>query len=634
MCGIAGFLHLSADQRQAQHLIEAMCQVIRHRGPDAQGTWCDETIALGARRLAIIDRQGGQQPIFNEDGSILVVFNGELYNYRQLREQLERRGHRFCTQSDTEVLVHAYEEHGTACPQHLRGMFAFALWDRSRQRLLLARDRFGKKPLHYFWDGQRLLFASEIKALLQADIPRQLNHQALDEFLLYRYVPSPHTLFAHIYKLPAAHTLVYERGELYLQRYWDLSFAPTCHDDAATAIARTRALLEEAVQVRLMSEVPLGAFLSGGLDSSVVVGLMSHLMEQPVKTFAIGFEEDAYNELPYARRVAQHFGTQHHEFVVRPDLVSVLPHLVRAYDEPFADSSMLPTYYVSKLAREHVTVVLSGDGGDEIFAGYRHYQREHFISYIPGFICSMFSQAAQLMPDGMQGKGRLSNLHQDLGLRYVHGTMVFPSASRLTMFTSEYFAHIRDYNPYARQAGQFAAISHLDVVAQMQCIDIRNYLVDDILVKVDRASMFNSLETRAPLLDHLLAEYVCSLQPALRMRHGTLKYLLKQVAADIVPPDILARKKQGFAVPIERWFRGSLADYAHDTLLSLQAQQRGIFNPRFVSNLLKAHTSTRLINHSAAIWTLLCLELWFQTYMDGRNEVIPDDCSYVPQVIL
>ncbi|HZO70818.1 MAG TPA: asparagine synthase (glutamine-hydrolyzing), partial [Ktedonobacteraceae bacterium] len=354
MCGIAGFLHQSTNQRQAQHLIEAMCQAIRHRGPDSQGTWCDEIVALGARRLAIIDRQGGQQPIFNEDGSILVVFNGELYNYRQLREQLELRGHRFSTLSDTEVLVHAYEEHGTACPQHLRGMFAFALWDRSRQRLLLARDRFGKKPLHYFWDGERLLFASEIKSLLQADIPRRLNHQALDEFLLYRYVPSPHTLFAHIYKLPAAHTLVYEQGQLTLQRYWDLSFAPTCQDDEATAIARTRALLEAAVQVRLMSEVPVGAFLSGGLDSSVVVGVMSHLLEQPVKTFAIGFEEDGYNELPYARRVAQHFGTQHHEFVVRPDLVSVLPHLVRAYDEPFADSSMLPTYYVSKLARAHV----------------------------------------------------------------------------------------------------------------------------------------------------------------------------------------------------------------------------------------------------------------------------------------
>src|SRR5581483_3471815 len=282
----------------------------------------------------------------------------------------------------------------------------------------------------------------------------------------------------------------------------------------------------------------------------------------------------------------------------------------------------------------HVTVVLSGDGGDEIFAGYRHYQREHFINYIPGFICYMSSRAAQLMPDGMRGKGRLSNLHQDLGLRYVQGTMVFPPDSRPAMFTPEYFAYIYDHDPFARQAGQFAAISHLDVVTQMQYIDICNYLVDDILVKVDRASMFNSLETRAPLLDHLLAEYVCSLQPSLRMRHGTLKYLLKKVAADIVPPDILARKKQGFAVPIERWFRGSLADYAHDTLLSLQAQQRGIFNPRFVSNLLKAHTSTRLVNHSAAIWTLLCLELWFQVYMDGRDEAIVRDYPYAPQVAL
>ncbi len=617
MCGIAGFLHLSADQRQAQHLIEAMCQAIRHRGPDAQGTWCDETIALGARRLAIIDRQGGQQPIFNEDGSILVVFNGELYNYRQLREQLERRGHRFCTQSDTEVLVHAYEEHGTACPQHLRGMFAFALWDRSRHRLLLARDRFGKKPLHYFWDGQRLLFASEIKALLQADIPRQLNHQALDEFLLYRYVPSPHTLFAHIYKLPAAHTLVYERGELCLQRYWDLSFAPTCHDDAATAIARTRALLEEAVQVRLMSEVPLGAFLSGGLDSSVVVGLMSHLMEQPVKTFAIGFEEDAYNELPYARRVAQHFGTQHHEFVVRPDLVSVLPHLVRAYDEPFADSSMLPTYYVSKLAREHVTVVLSGDGGDEIFGGYEQYQREYNLHRIPASIRNALGHASVLLPEGTRGKKRLGTWLRDYGTRQIESLMLFPDYRRSAIYSSAYYEQVRHYNPFERHLAEYRQARHLDATARMQLVDIRTYLTDDILVKVDRASMFNSLETRAPLLDHLLAEYVCSLQPSLRVRYNQTKYLLRRIAQDLLPPEVITRPKQGFTIPLAKWFSHDASGYAHDILGSQQARERGIFHPQLMKKLLQTDGSTRLANHSQALWTLLCLELWFQTYMDS-----------------
>src|SRR5947209_4968572 len=365
MCGIAGFIDEMQSRESAEQLIERMCVVIRHRGPDDQGTWVGDGAALGMRRLSIIDVAGGQQPIFNEDQSILIVFNGEVYNYRQLQKELGERGHHFRTQSDTEAIVHAYEEYGDDCVKHLRGMFTFALWDRKRRRLLAARDRFGKKPLNYYWDGQRLIFGSEIKSLLEENIPRAINYSALDEYLLYRYVPTPNTLFKNVMKLPAAHTLVYEHGQLRIQRYWDLPFTSTCDDDEATAIERTRALLKDAVEVRLMSEVPLGAFLSGGIDSSIVVGLMSQVMSQPVKTFSIGFEEDEFSELPYARKVAEHFKTDHHEFFVKSDLVSVLPQLVWAYDEPFGDSSMLPTYYVSKLAREHVTVVLTGDGGDE-----------------------------------------------------------------------------------------------------------------------------------------------------------------------------------------------------------------------------------------------------------------------------
>ena len=365
-----------------------------------------------------------------------------------------------------------------------------------------------------------------------------------------------------------------------------------------------------------MSEVPLGAFLSGGVDSSIVVGLMSQMMSQPVKTFSIGFEEDDYSELPYARRIAEHFGTDHHEFFVRPNLVSVLPQLAWAYDEPFGDASMLPTYYVSKLAREHVTVVLTGDGGDEIFAGYTHYERELAINHMPAFLRYLLGYGSILMPDGLRGKKRLRNLHRDPSIRYVQGTMLFPVGSRPSMYSKEYFAHIYNHNPYERHSSQFRAASHLDIVAQMQYVDARTYLTDDILVKVDKASMFNSLETRAPLLDQHLAQYVSSLSSTIRMRNGTLKYLLKKVAADIVPSEILTRPKQGFAAPIKHWFRGELTAYTNELLDSPRARQRDIFNPQFIHNLLKAHANTKLVNHSEAIWALLCLELWFQVYMD------------------
>ena len=616
MCGIAGFIDVERSRGNAERLIDRMCKVIRHRGPDDQGVWAGDGVALGMRRLSIIDLAGGHQPIFNEDQSILVVFNGEIYNYRELHRELQEHGHRFHTNSDTEAIVHAYEEYGDDCVKHLRGMFTFAIWDRKRQRLLAARDRFGKKPLNYYWDGQRLIFGSEIKSILEAGITREVNFIALDEYLVYRWVPAPNTLFKGVMKLPAAHILIYEDGHIITKRYWELPFTPTCQDDEATAVERTRALLKEAVQVRLMSEVPLGAFLSGGIDSSVVVGLMSQIMSQPVKTFSIGFEEDDYSELPYARQVARHFGTEHHEFFVRPELISMLPELVWAYDEPFADSSMLPTYYVSKLAREHVTVVLTGDGGDEIFGGYTSYKRELSIDRIPGFIRFLLGYGSMLMPDGMRGKKRLGNLRRDFATRCVEASSLFPLGSRSSMYSREYFAHVCDHNPYERLISEFRTVSDLDIAARMQCVDVHRYLTDDILVKVDKASMINSLETRAPMLDQYLAEYVASLPSAIRTRDGVLKYLLKKAAADLLPARILTRGKQGFGVPIKHWFRSDLINYAHDLLDSPRARQRGIFDPDFIRNLLRAHASTKLVNYSEAIWALLCLELWFQVYMD------------------
>jgi len=630
MCGIAGFIDMQRPRDGAAQLIDHMCKIIHHRGPDDQGVWTGDGIALGMRRLAIIDVAGGQQPIFNEDQSIVIVFNGEIYNYRELQKELQERGHHFRTNSDTETIVHAYEEYGDDCVKRLRGMFSFALWDRKRQRLLAARDRFGKKPFNYYWDGQRLIFGSEIKSLLLAGIPREIHYKALDEYLVFGYVPAPNTLFKNILKLPSAHMLIYENGQIRTKRYWDLSFLPTCQDDEATAIDHTLSLLKDAVQVRLMSEVPLGAFLSGGIDSSIVVGLMSQTMSQPVKTFSIGFEEDDYSELAYAQLVAKHFGTDHYEFFVRPELISVLPQLVWDYDEPFSDISMLPTYYVSKLAREHVTVALTGDGGDEIFGGYSRYAQEAAIHRIPAPFRSLLGFCGSLLPGGVRGKQYLLNLSYDLATRDAQKIGRFSAGLRPLLYSDEYFVHVRGHNPYERYISEYHAVSHLDVITRMQHVDARTYLVDDILVKVDKASMFNSLEVRTPLLDQYLAEYIASLSPNIRTRNGTLKYLLKKVAADVLPDEIITRRKQGFSAPLKHWFRGELMDFARELLDSPKAQQRGVFQPWFIRNLLQLHAHTQHANYSPAIWSLLCLELWFQTYIDEPSSWID---QHIPAVI-
>jgi asparagine synthase (glutamine-hydrolysing) len=502
-------------------------------------------------------------------------------------------------------------------------MFSFAIWDKKRQRLLAARDRFGKKPFNYYWNGRQFIFGSEIKSILEAGIPREIDPIALDEFLTYRWVPTPHTIFAGVRKLPAAHTLTFENGVVDIKRYWELPFTPTSQDDEVTAIERISVLLRESVQMRLMSEVPLGAFLSGGIDSSVVVGLMSQMTSQPVKTFTIGFEEEDFSELPHARLVAKHFGTDHHEFLVRPNLISILPELVWAYDEPFADASMLPTYYVSKLAREHVTVVLTGDGGDEIFGGYLPYRREYLISRMPLAARRILRYGSSLMPNGMRGKHAFGSLLNDPALRSVQYATTLRGDWRSLMYSDDYYTHVRDHNPLERQLSEYRAASHLDITAQMQRVDARVYLADDILVKVDKASMINSLETRAPMLDQDLAEYVSSLPSTLRIRKGVLKYLLKQVAADMLPTEILARPKAGFGVPLEHWFRGDLNGYAHDLLTSSQASQRGIFRPQFIQDLLKAQGGANASKYGQAIYTLLCLEHWFRIYMDRPDSSAP-----------
>jgi asparagine synthase (glutamine-hydrolysing) len=602
-----------------------MTDIITHRGPDEDGHWLGDGVGLGMRRLSIIDLSGGQQPITNEDGSVLVVFNGEIYNYRELRADLERAGHHFATNSDTETIVHAYEEDGLDFPRRLHGMFAIALWDRKRQRLVLVRDRFGKKPLYYAHDGQRFIFGSEMKSLLLApNLPRDLDPHAIGEYFTFGYISSPRSALASVAKLPAAHTLTFEQGRVDLRRYWSLDFTPRSPDDAEAAARRVRELVLAAVRKRLISEVPLGAFLSGGVDSSIVVAAMSQVGTERVKTFSIGFEEESHSELEYARLVAQRYDTDHHEFIVRPDLLDVLPRLVWTFDEPFADASMVPTYYVSKMARQHVTVALSGDGGDELYGGYRRYTRamdDIRLARKLGPMRPLASVAGAVMPEGMKGKNRLSSLASDPAEHYVELLSIFPSHVRSRLLLPEYRFSGAD-DPRQVQLRHFADAHDLDFYTRMQHTDVQGYLTEDILMKVDKASMATSLEARAPLLDHELAEYVASLRHEVRNPGEQKKYILKKAMADLLPEQTLTRSKMGFSLPVDGWLRGPLRDLAWDTLTSQRAANRGVLDPHEVRRLLDAQRSEAR-NNGSRIWAMLCFELWCRAYLDGDGIAQP-----------
>ncbi len=621
MCGIAGFVNLDLDPEAEGALLRQMTDIIRHRGPDDDGHWLGDGAALGMRRLSIIDLSGGKQPIANEDGSVIAVFNGEIYNYRELRRELETEGHTFATNSDTETIVHAYEDDGVAFVRRLRGMFAIALWDRRRRRLVLTRDRFGKKPIHYICDDHRLIFGSEIKSLLLApDVPRELDPAAVSQYFTFGYISAPHTAFADIHKLPAAHTLVFEDGRATLQRYWQLDFTPRCTDDEATAAHKVRELLTEAVRIRLISDVPLGAFLSGGVDSSAVVALMCEVAGERVKTFSIGFEEADYSELEYARLIAKRYDTDHREFIVRMDLLDVLPRLVWAFDEPFADASMIPTYYVSKLAREHVTVALSGDGGDELFGGYNSYtqaMRENRMSERLGPMRTLGPLISSLLPEGTRGKNRLRRLNLSPEMRCVEAGSIYSTTRRERILQPEF---LRAYiDPWGGHLDRFAEVSDLDFFTQMQHVHVEEYLPYDILVKVDKASMYTSLETRAPILDHVLAEYVASLPHSVRNLGGHQKYLFKRAVRDVLPDENLTRRKMGFGLPVEHWLRGELNELVWDLLTSQQARNRGVIDTRQVERMLLEH-QRHTYDHSRRIWAWLCFELWCRVYLDRSEQ--------------
>jgi len=624
MCGIAGIVSSDRTERIEEALVHQMCEAIVHRGPDDEGLLARNNVGLGMRRLSIIDLSGGHQPIFNEDRSAWIVFNGEIYNFPELRPELEAHGHHFSTHSDTETIVHLYEEMGADCVQKLRGMFAFALWDDRRQSLLIARDRLGKKPLHYALHNGKLYFASEIKSILTvAPELAEVNRAALMQYMYLGYVPDPATAFSKIHKLPPGHLLEFQHGELRVRKYWDVqqygTHAPMSEEEC---LEEMEARLAEATRIRLISDVPLGALLSGGTDSSTIVALMARASSRPVKTFAIGFRQADFDESQYARLVAQKFATEHHELILEPDVVASLEKLTSSMEEPFSDPSILPTYFVSCLARQHVTVALSGDGGDELFAGYTRYeiqQRRQAAALIPKRAWRFYRERLfPLLPKGMRGRQLSYNLSLPWQERYADEVCLIPAFERdMPLLSPEFRATIAESgDPQEILLQLFAKAPASDPISKMLYVDTKTYLVEDILTKVDRMSMLTSLEVRVPILDHMFVEWVTSLGPEWKMRDGKQKYIFRKLAERVgVPREVLYRPKRGFALPLVHWTRNEMKDLILGVLLDPCTLQRGYLDPKGVRHLLDEHMSGKR-NHSGRVWRLLLFELWHRNFLD------------------
>ncbi len=620
MCGITGIVDITGGNTVDVETLRSMCRAIRHRGPDDQGEWCNGKAGIGMRRLSIIDLATGHQPISNEDNKCWIVFNGEIYNFLELRKELESRGHIFKTNSDTETIIHLYEEHRESCVNHLRGMFSFAIWDEKEQKLFLARDRLGIKPMHYFFDGQYFVFGSEIKSILKSGLVKaEVYPQALVNYFFCGYIPDPDTMFMGIKKLPPGHLLTLQGDKLTIRQYWNIRFRPDDSQPEEYFIERIIELMREAVRIRLVSEVPLGAFLSGGTDSSLVVALMAQEMSEPVKTFSIGFEHQKFNELPYARMVAERYGTDHHEEVVRADAEAVIFDLIKQFDEPFADSSAIPTYYVSKMTKQWVTVSLSGDGGDEFFGGYDHYRE------------SLISKLGNTLPSAIK-KGILRNLVRILPEEaWGINTMRYLSCSReeqifwkytkkLSLLHNEVFheelaERVKTTNPSGMFLPYLKKTRDMDRFTRLQYLDTKMYLPGDILTKVDRTSMLVSLEARVPLLDHKLVEFAATIPTRYKISNGVTKYLLKKIGERFLPREVIYRPKQGFAVPIQLWINNEWAEMSHELVLGERALARKNFNPKFLHRIMSEHHRGRR-DHSHIIWALMVLELWFREFVD------------------
>lgn len=616
-----------------------MTTAIQHRGPDDAGLLLSSQLpleqsstqcALGHRRLSIIDIGGGHQPLGNEDGTIWTVFNGEIYNYRELREELIGRGHRFATSSDTEVIVHLYEEMGERCVEKMRGMFAFAVWDHRRGRVLLARDRLGQKPLVYREEESRLLFASELKAILQVPgVPRKVSPQSIDLYLTYQYVPHPHSIFEGYSKLPPAHVAIWESGTLTVQRYW----TPPYNEPPGPPLPvdrwqnELRETLTEAVRLRLRSDVPLGAFLSGGVDSTIIAGLMQSLSDRAIHTFSIGFPEKEYDERHYARQAAALLKTDHHEFVVEPSALGMLPELIWHFDEPFSDSSAIPTMYLSEVTRQFVTVALSGDGGDELFAGYTRYQAVSLAGQfdsMPSWMKSVLGwKLWQQIPTsttqrglGRRAKRFIEALSQSPERRYLRWIGIFDAQLRSQLYTPEFRHQLEGFDSSDFLLDAYALCPNRDFVTRTTAVDVQTYLPCDILTKVDVSSMSVALEARSPFLDHRVVELAARMPIELKFERGRGKKILVDTFKDLLPQDIQTRPKMGFGVPIDHWMRNEYRQFISELLLSDRALERGIFQRKTVERLIQDHM-TRRWDHAYRLWNLLCLELWHRMFVDG-----------------
>jgi asparagine synthase (glutamine-hydrolysing) len=604
-----------------------MCAALEHRGPDSRGVHASGDVGLGIQRLRVIDLHTGDQPIYNEDRSIVVVLNGEIYNYRELRKRLIASGHRFETNGDTEVIVHLYEEEGPDCVRSLQGMFAFALWDERRNQLLLARDRVGKKPLFYAHRDGAISFASELRALIEdREVPRDLDHQAIDCYLAYQYIPAPLSVFRAIRKLPPASTLVYRDGETRIDRYWRLDYSRKREvADPRELHEEIRDTIRRATRRRMVADVPLGAFLSGGIDSSAVVAAMAEASSQPVRTFSIGFENEAFNELRYASRIAQQFGTEHHEFVVKPDAVELIPRIVHQYGEPFADSSAIPSFYLAELTRRHVTVALNGDGGDESFAGYTRYAGNlvaRRLERLPLSLRRLAGAMGERMPVNANVSSTLNrarrlarSLPLDPAARYARHMSYFDWLQRDELYTDEFQELIGDSLAPDVIGGPWYESNGADPIDVMLATDVETYLPGDLLVKMDIATMAYSLEARSPLLDPEVMELAASLPAELKMRGTEKKVILRDALRGWIPDEVLDRPKMGFGVPIVDWFRHDLRDWARDILLDPSTRERGWFDTGYVESTLDRHAAG-LEDASSRIWALLVLELWMREFVD------------------
>ncbi len=626
MCGICGRVNHDENQAVDEDLLKRMTATMVYRGPDDQGFFLHGNVGLGHRRLSIIDLDSGRQPIFNEDSSVCVVFNGEIYNYKELRQSLLDKGHAFRTHSDTEVLVHLYEEVGDMFVQQLRGMFSIALWDDRGKKLVLARDRVGKKPLYYtYLDEQCFLFGSEIKAILEdKEVSRQVDLEALDSYLSLLYVPAPLTMFRGIKKLPAGHLLVFQNGKVNIKKYWDLHFQEDGGHSENHYIERLREVLYEAVRIRLRSNVPLGAFLSGGIDSTVVVSIMSDLLDRPVTTSSVGFELEGYNELPYAREVAEQIRSNHREFTVQPNVESLISELVWHFDEPFADSSAIPTYYVSKTTREAVKVALSGDGGDEIFAGYSRYYVDSLEQYLrkgSRFIKPyLLGRLAGAMPEWVKGRNMIGHLALDPAEAYArkHSHDLFSREAKKLLYSGPVREELADFDVYQIFRDYYEDNDATNPLDRALYVDLKTYLVDDILVKVDRMSMANSLEVRAPLLDHHVIEFMATLPPSFKIRFGTRKYILKKTMSHKFSRSLLARKKHGFTVPLAEWLSHELRGMVESHIFDPNARCRSYFDVGYLWKIWSDHLNG-VRDHSHMIWMVLMLELWHRRFINGEQ---------------